>query len=73
MAAKQLSIKFTDPLTGGYIFIISSLNRNSEGAVNLKVLMFTQSSISLEALYVNVIASLPKSFSLVSIISSCCS
>ena len=64
MAVRQLSIKFTDPLTSGQSFRINLLNRNSEGAVNLKLVMFTRNSISLEALYVSVIVSLPKSFCL---------
>ena len=49
MAVKQLSIKFTDPLTSGQSFGISLLNKNSEGAVNLKLVIFTQNSISLQA------------------------
>ena len=59
MAVKQLSITFTE-----LNFRISLLNRDSEVAVNLKLVMFTHNSIPLEALYVSDILSLPKSFSL---------
>ena len=49
-------------LTNWQNFSISLFNRNSEGAVNLQLMLFTQSSISLEPLRVCVIVSLPKIF-----------
>ena len=69
MVVNQLSLKFTDHYQTKKKkkkkkkkFRIGSLNRNSQGAVNLQLLLFTQNSISLEALHVCVIVRMPQIF-----------
>ena len=57
MAVNQLSLKFTD-----HNFRISFFHRNSEGTVDLQIVLFTRNSLSVGSLRVCVIVILPEIF-----------